>query len=70
MQLQCDKCDCWQHVDCIDLNETSRQHIEYKNKPFFCLICANDALSLLSVYSYIGIETIYYINSIEYSYSN
>ena len=37
LQVQCDKCDCWQHVDCI---ETSKQ-IEFKNKSFFCLTCTN-----------------------------
>ena len=42
MQVQCDKCDSWQHVDCIDMQETSRHQNEYNNKPFFCLTCADD----------------------------
>ena len=42
MQVQCDKCDCWQHVDCT---ETARQQIEYKNKSFFCLTCVDDVPS-------------------------
>lgn len=44
MQVQCDKCDCWQHVDCI---ETARQQIEYKDKSFFCLTCVDDAPSFI-----------------------
>ena len=60
MQVQCDKCDCWQHIDCI---ETAKQRIEYKDKSFFCLTCTNDAGTIIYspiavinyIYSYIAI---------------
>ena len=45
MQVQYDKYDCWQHVDCV---ETARQQIEYKHKSFFCLTCVNDIPSFKS----------------------
>ena len=43
MQVQCDKCDCWQHINCIET--VRQQQIEYKDRSFFCLTCANDAPS-------------------------
>ena len=43
LQVQCDDCDCWQHLDCVDMNETLKKHIEDDEKPFLCLTCANYA---------------------------
>ena len=43
LQVQCDDCDCWQHLDCVDMNETLKKQIEHDEKPFLCLTCANYA---------------------------
>ena len=43
LQVQYDDCDCWQHLDCVDMNETLKKHIEDDEKPFLCLTCANYA---------------------------
>ena len=39
VQVQCDKCPNWHHLQCLDFKADDRKMILENKKSFFCLAC-------------------------------